>query len=68
MRNEKRIPVVIEALQAAWTKSPDLRLGQLIVNLVGAGNPCPAIFYVEDDVLLARLHAVQSTGSSDDGK
>jgi hypothetical protein len=33
MRDPARIPKVLAALQAYWDKHPDLRLGQIIVNL-----------------------------------
>jgi len=37
-------------------ESPDLRLGQLIVNAVRPSDPCPEIFYIEDDGLLKGLN------------
>jgi len=55
MRDPARIDDVLAALRAAWTESPDLRLGQLIVNAVRPTNPCPEIFYTEDDVLVRQL-------------
>jgi|CXWL01.1.fsa_nt_gi uncharacterized protein YihD (DUF1040 family) len=48
MRDPKRIPVVIKALEALWMKQPDLRLCQLIENVGGS-------FYREDDDLLRVL-------------
>jgi hypothetical protein len=55
VRDPARIPVLLDALRAAWEQSPDLRLTQLLVNLLDA-RPNP-IFSVEDDVVLARLRA-----------
>ncbi len=52
MRDPKRIRPLLKALEAHWTAHPNLRLGQLIVNLSGF-NPG----YVEDDALLAALKA-----------
>ncbi len=56
MRNPARIDEVLAALRAAWVESPDLRLGQLIVNAVRPCHPCPEIFHVEDEVLLRGLN------------
>jgi len=53
MRDPKRIPVVLKALQAEWEKNPDLRLMQLLVNTLDA-RPNP-LFMVEDTVLLEKL-------------
>ena len=43
---------VCEALRAAWSKCPELRLGQLIVNAT-SGKPT---FYVEDESLIECLN------------
>jgi len=53
MRDPRRIPVLLEALRKAWEQDPDLRLTQLVVNTLDA-RPND-LFYVEDDVLLAKL-------------
>jgi uncharacterized protein YihD (DUF1040 family) len=53
MRDPARIPILLEALRVAWEKNPDLRLTQLLVNTLDARPN--AIFYVEDDITLARL-------------
>jgi len=55
MRDPARIDVLLAALRAAWVESPDLRLGQLIVNAVRPSNPCPEVFHAEDDALLRGL-------------
>lgn len=51
MRNPERIDPIIENLRALWKDVPDVRLGQLLINVIALcpGNPDP--FYVEDDVL-----------------
>lgn len=56
MRDPSRIDEVLTALRDAWFESPDLRLGQLIVNAVRPTDPCPDIFYIEDDRLLKGLN------------
>lgn len=55
MRDPARIDDLIEKLWDAWRANPDLRLGQLLVNLIRPGEPCPAVFYFEDAELLKRL-------------
>ena len=55
MRDPERIDAVLSELRAIWKRDPDLRLGQLIVNAVRPSEPCPAIFYVEDEELVAGL-------------
>lgn len=46
---------MLSALRELWSLHPDWRLGQLLVNAVGAGQPCPQIFYIEDEALQERL-------------
>ena len=55
MQDPARIDVTLAALRAAWVESPDLRLGQLIVNAVRPSDPCPEVFYAEDEALLRGL-------------
>lgn len=54
MRDPNRIDEVLGALREYWVAHPDMRLGQILVNLIGAKFAVD-IFYVEDDVLLERL-------------
>ncbi len=54
MRDPKRIKPVLEALETYWNKNPDLRLGQIIVNMTRAlGRHDP--FFVEDDKMLKAI-------------
>jgi uncharacterized protein YihD (DUF1040 family) len=60
MRDPDRIAPAIEQIRQAWERNPDLRLSQLLFNAASAAAerpipPCPALFYMEDDVLLAGL-------------
>lgn len=59
MRDPQRISVVLETLRQAWQQNPDLRLGQLLVIAASPKEPCPELFYIEDDKLLAGLQAYQ---------
>ncbi len=60
MRDPNRIDEMLAALRATWLQSPDLRLGQLIVNAVRPSQPCPEVFYFEDDALLGGLERFRS--------
>jgi len=53
MRDPKRIPEVLSEIRKVWEKYPDLRLGQLIDNIVSR-TPCP-LFYIEDEDLVERM-------------
>jgi hypothetical protein len=55
MRDPARIEKLLARLAAVWREHPDLRLGQLVVDVVNAAEPAPTIFYVEDDEFLRRL-------------
>ena len=48
MRDVNRIEPLLTRLQEVWKKYPDLRLGQLILNVAKD----PQIYYMEDDQLL----------------
>ena len=50
-RSPTRIPQVLAAVEAYWSQQPWLRLGQVLCNMTVDGDP----YYLEDDVLLARL-------------
>jgi uncharacterized protein YihD (DUF1040 family) len=51
MRDPQRIDRILEQLEIAWKKSPDLRLGQLLINVAGYGGAKVEnnLFYYEDD-------------------
>jgi hypothetical protein len=55
VRDPARIDQILDLLRDVWTRSPDLRLGQLIVNTVRSLEPCPEVFSIEDSVLARRL-------------
>ena len=52
MKDPYRITRVLCALRAFWTKNPDLRLGQLLLNFEGEN-----LYNLEDDELEKRLKA-----------
>lgn len=51
MRDPKRIDVILQEIGAIWHKYPDMRLGQLIGNVLEG----PSLYYVEDDSLVKAL-------------
>ena len=51
MRDPKRIPNILHEIGRVWEAFPDLRLGQLLLNVV----PDPALYYIEDEELVHRL-------------
>ena len=51
MRDPKRIPGILHDVQRVWEAFPDMRLGQLLLNVAAD----PALYYLEDDELVHRL-------------
>ena len=51
MRDPKRIDVILQEISAIWHKYPDMRLGQLIGNVLEG----PSLYYIEDDSLVKVL-------------
>ena len=51
MRDPKRIDVILQEISVIWHKYPDMRLGQLIGNVLEG----PSLYYVEDDSLVKAL-------------
>ena len=45
MRDINRIDKILEEIKLIWKNVPDLRLGQLLLNVLQD----PALYYVEDD-------------------
>ena len=54
MRDPKRIDVILQEISTIWHKYPDMRLGQLIGNVLEGPN----LYYVEDDSLVKALKDV----------
>jgi predicted DNA-binding transcriptional regulator YafY len=54
-RDPARIAVMLEAIREKWVKEPDLRLAQLIVNAISPSEPCPQVYYFEDEQLMSKL-------------
>ena len=54
MRDVNRIDKVLDEISKIWKANPDLRLGQLILNITDNPN---ILYYVEDDELVKALKA-----------
>lgn len=54
MRNPDRIPKILNEIEKIWQQYPDLRLGQLILNL----EYRLPLYHVEDEELVAALKAL----------
>lgn len=52
MRDIKRIPIILAAIQELWEYFPDMRLGQLLENFAFDSN---TMFFQEDEVTLMEL-------------
>ena len=54
MRDPERISKILERIKALWIKNPDLRLGQLICNVIS-----PQYLYeIDDKVLITTLEKI----------
>ena len=51
MRDITRIDKILSGIKEVWTTVPDLRLGQLLLNVLQD----PALYYVEDEQLVSYL-------------
>jgi hypothetical protein len=56
---------VLLAIGEVWVKSPDLRLGQLLINAVCPAEPCPEVFSIEDRDLVRRLRGQGAEGEAE---
>lgn len=58
MRDINRIKPTIEKLEKLWLANPDIRFGQLIINIISPEEPNSKLFYVEDDDFLRKLEEI----------
>ena len=55
-RDPKRIEIMFDKIRKIWYRYPDLRLGQLLVNVIPVTNPAHYDpFYIEDEDLMKLL-------------
>lgn len=66
MRDPNRITETLKHLERIWKDNPDLRLGQIIMIATRPKNPCPEVFYIEDEDILKGIQSIgQRTKSSE---
>ena len=51
MRDQDRIPKMLQLLGALWEKYPDWRLAQLVLNAHSAAQDLGEPYFAEDEVL-----------------
>jgi len=51
MRDPDRIPLILQRIEQVWERYPDLRLGQLLLNIESEEG----LFYIEDEELARRI-------------
>lgn len=66
MRHPERIPEMMRLLDALWTKYPDWRLAQLLLNAHAAAHASGEAYFAEDDVLERGMRILLS-GRPDGG-
>jgi hypothetical protein len=47
---------LLKSITSVLVKYPELRLGQLLINAMKLQQPCPELFYVQDNVLAEKLN------------
>lgn len=59
MRDVNRIPQILGDLKKIWELTPDIRLGQLLLNAVDHNEN--TLFYIEDQDLIDKMfHEIYS--------
>jgi hypothetical protein len=47
---------LLESIANVQAKYPELRLGQLLINVLNLQQPCPELFHIKDNVLAEKLN------------
>tara|TARA_R110001583_G_scaffold2296_17_gene17004 strand:+ start:5244 stop:6176 length:933 start_codon:yes stop_codon:yes gene_type:complete len=56
LNTNKTMPeIMLKTIEKLWAKYPDLRLTQLLVNVIMPSESCPEIYYIEDSKLIKLL-------------
>jgi uncharacterized protein YihD (DUF1040 family) len=58
MRDPARIERILELLSEVWSKVPDWRLTQLVINASDTKHNCGPVFHLEDDQFEEKLKAL----------
>jgi len=69
MRDPKRIPKILDELKGIWGSFPDLRLGQLLINVIYSSFPGISaidaerkLYFMEDEELIKAIRKYYSEG------
>jgi uncharacterized protein YihD (DUF1040 family) len=46
---------LLETIEKIWTKYPELRLAQLLVNAIKPSEPCSEMYHIQDSQLINKL-------------
>lgn len=65
MKDRDRIPPLLAHLAFLWKANPELRLGQLLINLCFEGED---LWLLEDDVLIKRIQQAFKSQNLDKSK
>ena len=57
MRDINRIEPMLDELKCVWEQYPDLRLGQLICDIV----PEDKLYYIEDNLMMKQIRLWKQT-------
>lgn len=65
-RDPARIPEILALIQTAWEEFPDMRLGQLLINVTGVHvlGETKGLFMLEDDQLMDDLQEWTDTSKN----
>lgn len=55
IEREIQIDELISDLKDKWKKNPDMRFGQFVVNIIQSSEPCPDVFYIQDERFYEKL-------------
>ena len=58
MRDPNRIDAYCEKLKEYWSRVPDWRLGQLLMNVMRGTPYYPDIWFAEDETIFNRMDEV----------
>jgi len=61
MRDKNRIDYILAEINKIWSKYPDLRLGQLLLNVARE----PLLYYMEDENIVEALKEFYKVNDND---
>jgi hypothetical protein len=55
MRDINRIKPILDKIEKLWISDPDLRFGQLVMNIINPEKSNIEVYYIEDENLIDKL-------------